>query len=89
MTVASEAPTIGDQHDTSVVRSHRGHRLGQLLKADMLRWLAEVEPQVATIDTFNMESNDHMVAINEILGYRIMGRELEYQRRRARLGSKV
>jgi GNAT superfamily N-acetyltransferase len=81
VTVASEAPSIGDQHDTSVVRSHRGHRLGQLLKADMLRWLAEVEPQVATIDTFNAESNDHMVGINDVLGYRIMGRELEFQRR--------
>jgi GNAT superfamily N-acetyltransferase len=79
--VASEAPTIGDQHDTSVVRSHRGHRLGQVLKTDMVRWLAEVEPQVATIDTWNAESNDHMVGINERLGYRIMGRELEFQRR--------
>jgi GNAT superfamily N-acetyltransferase len=81
VTVDSEDPTIGDQHDTSVVRSHRGHRLGQLLKADMLRWLAEAEPQVATIDTWNAESNDHMVGINERLGYRIMGRGLEYQRR--------
>lgn len=81
VTVASEAPTIGDQHDTSVVQAHRGHRLGQLLKADMLRWLADVEPQLATIDTFNMESNDHMVGINERLGYRIMGRELQFQRR--------
>ena len=30
-----------------VVREHRGHRLGLLLKAEMMRWLAEVEPQVA------------------------------------------
>ena len=77
--VDAQDPRIGDQHDTSVVRSHRGHRLGQLLKADMMRWLAEVEPQLETVDTFNAESNDHMVAVNERLGYRVMGRELQFQ----------
>ena len=79
VTVDREDPRIGDQQDTSVVRSHRGHRLGQLLKADMMRWLAEVEPQLETVDTFNAESNDHMVAVNERLGYRVMGRELQFQ----------
>ncbi len=44
VTVDSETPTVGHQHDTSVVRSHRGHRLGLLLKADMMRWLAEPSP---------------------------------------------
>jgi GNAT superfamily N-acetyltransferase len=79
--VASEAPTIGDQHDTSVVAAHRGHRLGQLLKADMMRWLADAEPQLETIDTWNAESNDHMIGINERLGYRVMGRGLQFQKR--------
>lgn len=78
--VESERPTLGDQHDTSVVGSHRGHRLGLLLKVDMLRWLAEAEPQVEMIDTFNAESNDHMIGVNEALGYRIMGRELAFQK---------
>ena len=45
----------------------------------MLRWLGEAEPRLETIDTFNAESNDHMVAVNERLGYRVMGRELQYQ----------
>jgi GNAT superfamily N-acetyltransferase len=80
-TVDTETPTQGHQHDTSVVRNHRGHRLGLLLKADMMRWLAEAEPQVRTIDTWNAESNDHMIAINERLGYRVMGRGIAYQRR--------
>ncbi|WP_188113567.1 GNAT family N-acetyltransferase [Nocardioides humilatus] len=78
--VDSERPEVGDQHDTSVVSSHRGHRLGLLLKAEMVRWIDEVEPQVETIDTFNAESNDHMIGVNELLGYRIMGRELAYQK---------
>lgn len=78
--VDSNNPTVGDQHDTSVVSSHRGHRLGLLLKADMLAWLAEAEPQLEQIDTFNAESNDHMIGVNELLGYRVMGRELAFQR---------
>jgi RimJ/RimL family protein N-acetyltransferase len=81
VTVDTRSPGIGHQHDTSVVRSHRGHRLGQLLKSDMLQWLAEAEPQLETIDTFNTESNDHMIGVNEHLGYRIMGRELQFQDR--------
>jgi len=78
--VDGERPHLAWQHDTSVVRAHRGHRLGVLLKADMLAWLHEAEPQVETIDTWNAESNDHMIEVNEALGYRIMGRELEFQR---------
>lgn len=78
--VESERPEIGHQHDTSVVRSHRGHRLGLLLKADMLRWLADAEPQLVSIDTYNAESNDQMIGVNELLGYRIMGRELAFQK---------
>jgi GNAT superfamily N-acetyltransferase len=81
VTVDSERPEIGDQHDTAVTDAHRGHRLGVLLKADMVRWLAEEEPQLETIDTWNAESNDHMIFVNELLGYRIMGRALEFQRR--------
>ncbi|WP_243057527.1 GNAT family N-acetyltransferase [Nocardioides sp. SR21] len=73
-------PSIAHQHDTSVVRSHRGHRLGVLLKTDMVRWLAETQPQVETIDTWNAESNDHMIGVNEALGYEILSRAYAYQR---------
>ena len=81
MTVDAETPAWGEQADTSVVRAHRGHRLGLLLKADMLRWLADKEPQLETLDTWNAESNDHMVGVNQRLGYRVMGRELQFQLR--------
>ena len=79
--VDSEIQTVAHQHDTAVVRAHRGHRLGLFLKADMLRWLAEAEPQLATIGTFNAASNLHMIAVNERLGYRVQGRQAAYQRR--------
>jgi GNAT superfamily N-acetyltransferase len=78
--VESQRPEIGDQHDTAVAAAHRGHRLGLLLKAGMLLWLAEVEPELASVDTWNAESNDHMIAVNEALGYRILGRELQFQK---------
>lgn len=78
--VEAERPEIGEQHDTSVVRDHRGHRLGLLLKSAMMLWLAEAEPALRTVDTWNAESNDHMIEVNEALGYRAMGRSLQYQR---------
>jgi GNAT superfamily N-acetyltransferase len=77
--VEEERPWIGAQHDTSVLRAHRGHRLGLLLKAEMNLWLADVEPALRTVDTWNAESNDHMIAVNELLAYRWMGRGLEFQ----------
>lgn len=78
--VETERPHLGDQHDTTVVGAHRGHRLGLLLKADMMRWLREVEPALRRVTTQNAASNAHMIAVNERLGYRVMGRSTEYQR---------
>lgn len=79
--VDAEDPTWADQHDTSVVRAHRGHRLGLLLKAEMMHWLAENEPDVRVIDTWNAASNDPMIAVNDLLGYRLMGTGDMFQRR--------
>lgn len=75
-----DQPDWGEQYDTSVVQEHRGHRLGLWLKTEMLRWLAEAEPEMRYIDTWNAESNKHMIAINEQLGYRVVSRYLEWQR---------
>lgn len=78
--VDGERPALAEQHDTSVLAAHRGHRLGLLLKAEMLRWLAVEHPQVETIDTWNAESNAVMIGVNELLGYRVLGRVLVFQR---------
>ncbi len=59
------------QEITAVTRPHRGHRLGLLVKVAMLEWLAEREPQVRQIMTFNAMQNEHMVAVNAELGHRI------------------
>lgn len=68
--IAPEFPGWGDQGITAVTRPHRGHRLGLLVKAAMLEWLAETEPALDRITTDNAASNAHMIAINEALGYR-------------------
>lgn len=69
--VHPERPAYGLQGDTAVSRGHRGHRLGLLLKIDMLNWLAEAEPQLAIIDTWNQADNAYMIDVNEAIGYRL------------------
>jgi RimJ/RimL family protein N-acetyltransferase len=59
------------QADTAVSRDHRGHRLGLLLKIEMMRWLAEDRPDVKTIETWNNADNEFMIRVNEALGYRL------------------
>jgi GNAT superfamily N-acetyltransferase len=68
----SESPTWGHQLLTAVTRPHRGHRLGLLVKAAMLEWLAEAEPQLERIVTGNAAVNQHMIAINQQLGYELL-----------------
>ena len=77
--VESEQPWWGWQFDTTVLPSHRGHRLGLLLKIAMLRWLAEEEPQLRLLDTWNATSNAHMVHVNEVIGYRVVAHGGEWQ----------
>jgi GNAT superfamily N-acetyltransferase len=68
------APGWGDQLLTAVTRAHRGHRLGLLVKVAMLELLSAQAPQVRRINTSNAEPNQHMIAINEQLGFRVTGR---------------
>ncbi len=64
-------PQFGGQGDTAVSRAHRGHRLGLLLKVEMMRWLAEAEPQLTAIETWNQADNTFMISVNESIGYRL------------------
>lgn len=81
LSVYSEQPAYAEQEDTTVVREHRGNRLGLALKADMALWLLADEPQLRWVLTENAESNDAMIGVNERLGYRVAGRQLLFQRR--------
>jgi len=71
--VDPEHPEWGLQGDTGVLRHHRGHRLGMLVKTAMLEWLATAEPRLRRIETDNAASNSYMISINEQLGFTVHG----------------
>jgi hypothetical protein len=72
MIIDPESPEYGFQQLTAVIRAHRGHRLGLLVKTAMLELLARDEPQLEQIQTGNAAANDHMIAVNQQLGYEIL-----------------
>ncbi len=72
-------PGVAFQEDTTVVASHRGHRLGIRLKTAMLQWLREAEPGLTTIDTWNAVSNSHMIAVNDAIGCRVVHQGIVWQ----------
>jgi GNAT superfamily N-acetyltransferase len=78
--VTADRPHLAYQHDTLVLREHRGHRLGVRLKAANALALREAMPQVRTVRTWNAVDNAPMLAVNRALGYRPSGRETEWQK---------
>jgi GNAT superfamily N-acetyltransferase len=78
--LAPSKPWLADQDDTLVAASHRGHRLGMLVKIRNLRRLLAEYPAVERVITFNAAENDHMLAINVALGFRPAGWDGEWQK---------
>jgi GNAT superfamily N-acetyltransferase/RimJ/RimL family protein N-acetyltransferase len=72
--VPAQVPGQALQALTAVGRPHRGHRLGLLVKVAVHEWLARAEPGLRAVFTWNAQANEHMIAINEQLGYRVSGR---------------
>ncbi|MDP1793241.1 MAG: hypothetical protein Q8K63_03800, partial [Acidimicrobiales bacterium] len=65
-----ENPRLGSQGATAVSAAHRGHALGRWLKATMLERVMRERPDITHIRTFNADSNDPMLAINNAMGFR-------------------
>lgn len=63
------------QWDTIVLREHRGHGLGMLMKTANLRQLQAARPGHPSIITFNAEENRFMLDVNERLGFVPIGYE--------------
>ncbi len=78
--VPHDAPAIAFQHDTLVLREHRGHGLGLALKVANLRALADAVPEVGTVRTWNAAENEHMLAVNAAMGFRPSGWLRTWQR---------
>jgi len=55
---------------TGVDPDHRGHALGKWLKAAMQLRVLDERPQVNDVRTGNADSNDAMLGINKLMGYR-------------------
>ncbi|HEX5542886.1 MAG TPA: GNAT family N-acetyltransferase [Micromonospora sp.] len=64
------SPWHAFQQITLVEPNHRGHRLGMIIKVENLRYAITHEPELRAIDTWNAAVNDHMVSINEAMGFR-------------------
>ena len=73
--VPAEASAPADQLDTLVLREHRGHALGMLLKLENLAVLQASHPGRPSVTTWNADENRHMLAVNEALGFVPMGYE--------------
>ena len=73
MAVDPADPGWGHQLITAVISKHRGHRLGLLVKTAMLELLATTEPQLERISTWNAEANQYMIAVNQVIGYTVLG----------------
>lgn len=68
------------QEDTLVLRAHRGHRLGMLLKSANAQHLLAHAPDTPSITTFNKEDNEPMLRVNIDLGFTPIGAEGEWQK---------
>ncbi|ROP74887.1 GNAT family N-acetyltransferase [Curtobacterium sp. PhB115] len=69
------------QWDTLVLREHRGHRLGWLLKVVGIEELERSFPGRPSIVTFNAEENRPMLDVNEAVGFTGVGCEGIWERR--------
>lgn len=78
--VSGAGPQRAFQWDTLVLAEHRGHRLGTLLKVANARTLAAASPSTTVVTTFNAEDNGPMLAVNEALGFHVVGTLTTWQK---------
>lgn len=79
--LVSDGDPVAVQEDTLVLRDHRGHRLGMLLKIATAELLSREVPEVEAVVTYNAEENRPMLDVNEAMGFRAVGYEGAWQKK--------
>jgi GNAT superfamily N-acetyltransferase len=81
LSVPPELDRPADQGDTIVMREHRGHRLGMLLKLSNIAHLEQKFPGHSAITTYNAEENRPMLDVNEAVGFEPFAYEGVWQKK--------
>ncbi|WP_436756803.1 N-acetyltransferase family protein [Streptosporangium sp. V21-05] len=79
LVVPGDGKGDGQHYGTGVLPEHRGHGLARWMKAEAIRQARERHPDLGGLLADTADSNTHMRAVNDSLGYRPTHRTFQYQ----------